>query len=157
MSTTVSSFRVLECTACLRSEALWVSLGGQELLRILRISCGLAELRYSCAKETKESCGSAQQKSGPPQYSTVQCMFCPGTGKTLGEPGHTYGPSLLTIARLSQRPSFSRTRLYHISRRTRHELQAHHGHVALLNRLLRDPPWRVKLLCECECVSVCDF
>ena len=58
------SFRVLECTACLRSEALWVSLGKQELLRILRISCGLAELRYSCAKETKESCGSAQQKSG---------------------------------------------------------------------------------------------
>ena len=28
----------------------------------------------------------------------------------------------------------SRGRDYHISRRTRHELQAHHGHVALLNR-----------------------
>ena len=79
--------------------------------------------------------------------------------------GPPTGPSLLTIARLSRRPSFSvsqsvsyftvpprahpstgsqsgsatapplprrsRGRDYHISRRTRHELQAHHGHVAL--------------------------
>ena len=44
----------------------------------------------------------------------------------------------------------SRGRDYHISRRTRHELQAHHGHVALLNRPRAGPA----LVCECECVNV---
>ena len=41
----------------------------------------------------------------------------------------------------------SRGRDYHISRRTRHELHAHHGHVALLNRPRVGP--------SCACVSVC--
>ena len=38
----------------------------------------------------------------------------------------------------------SRGRDYHISRCTRHELQAHHGHVALLNRPRAGPA----LVCE---------
>ena len=67
-------------------------------------------------------------------------------------------PSWLTmIARLNIGGRRSRGRNYHISRRTRHELQAHHGHVALLNRpragLVRD--LGVKCLCDvnaCLCV-----
>ena len=43
---------------------------------------------------------------------------------------------------ISRWPSFSRTRDYHISRCTRHELQAHHGHVALLNRPRAGPAFR---------------
>ena len=46
----------------------------------------------------------------------------------------------------------SRGRNYHISRRTRHELQAHHVHVALLNRPRAEPASRsLGLWCECEC------
>ena len=57
------------------------------------------------------------------------------------------GPSLLTIARLSRSALGGRRyhgRDYHISRCTRHELQAHHGHVALLNRPRAGPA----LVCE---------
>ena len=57
-----------------------------------------------------------------------------------------------TIARYmylgSRRP---RGRNYHTSRRTRHELQAHHGHVALLNRPRAAPA--MVLMC---CVNVND-
>ena len=45
-----------------------------------------------------------------------------------------------------RRPSFSPGRNYHTSRRTRHELQAHHGHVALLNRP-RSAPAMVLMCC----------
>ena len=46
----------------------------------------------------------------------------------------------------------SRGRDYHISRCTRHELQAHHlGHVALLNRPRAGPA----LVCDCVNVNVC--
>ena len=54
------------------------------------------------------------------------------------------GPSLLTIAPGYLSGRRSRGRDYHISRCTRHELQAHHGHVALLNRPRAGPA----LLCE---------
>ena len=61
------------------------------------------------------------------------------TPPVLASRGPPPSPSLLTIARLSPRGAISllggrrsRGRNYHISRRTRHELQAHHVHVALL-------------------------
>ena len=47
---------------------------------------------------------------------------------------HLWAVAVLTIARLYLSGRRSRGRDYHISRRTRHELQAHHGHVTILNR-----------------------
>ena len=107
--------------------------------------------------------GGAGTRSPPP--STAPCGRLvstharrpPMTPPGMASRGPPPGPSLLTIARLSQRPSFSRTRDYHISRCTRHELQAHHGHVALLNRPRAGSALVCEVLCECECVSVCDF
>ena len=60
-------------------------------------------------------------------------------GALVGEPGHTRDKRD-TRAHAGTRITYSTG----ISRRTRHELQAHHGHVALLNRPRAGPA----LVCE---------
>ena len=65
-------------------------------------------------------------------YFTVPPRAHPSTGS---QSGSATAPPL---------PRRSRGRDYHISRRTRHELQAHHRHVALLNRPRAGPA----LVCE---------
>ena len=81
----------------------------------------------------------------------------PMTPPGMASRGPPPGPSLLTIARLSRSALGGRRyhgRDYHISRGTRHELQAHHGYVAILNR----PRAGSALVSEVDdlmCVKVC--